>query len=54
MSLVDHSDANDRRHCDMPNAANCINGEYIGRDARLRDVTFKDAIDFLRKAQDQW
>ena len=26
----------------------------IGKDAPLRDITFQDAINFLRKVQDQW
>ena len=60
MSLIDDSQAGGNE-CFSPNCGHGgdIHGPgghsgNIGKDARLRDITFQDAINFLEKVQDQW
>ena len=51
MSLVEDSHAGGTE-C-HPNGGSGHCGD-IGKDARIRDITFQDAINFLEKVQDQW
>ena len=51
MSLVEDSQAGGTA-C-HPNGGSGHCGD-IGKDARLRDITFQDAFNFLEKVQDQW
>ena len=60
MSLVDDSQAGGNE-CASPNCGHSgtIYGPgghsgNIGKDAPLRDITFDDAINFLRQIQDKW
>ena len=57
MSLVEDSYAAGNDMCSMYGGTHCKTSErirYNRKDTPLRDITFRDAINFLRKVQEKW
>ena len=57
MSLVEDSYAAGHDMCRMYGGTHCKTSErirYNRKDTPLRDITFRDAINFLRKVQEKW